>query len=669
MSKRKEELFQQISSILCYNHHLSHDDCYLLHRYSDSPCKNYKMCRIAEKTLEQLEFIVHSLNENSYLKACPGSGKTEVVGLKTAYEIGKWQKKTRGIAVLTFTNAAVDVIIERVLQFNGSSGISHPHFIGTIDSWLYGYILSPFAHLITHYPGDNEDRSIKIIENSSQAHFLQNRKFSIFSPTFKKGGKIFANQYYMNPECDKIYFSSGNIPTDTIRNNSSLTPGLVEKLSRMKQEFWKSGYLTHQDTEIICYNLLKENIEICKLIVGRFNHIIIDEYQDMSPIKIKIFNLLENQGTVFHFVGDINQSIFNYNNVNFEKNSQLTQKRESKVFLLTKNFRSVQRIVDTCSKIVNNTEDIKGEDDKPRQDHCLVFSYKKDTIPEISNLFESYLSRNNYDVKKSAILVRNNSRKEVILGQVVSNIPKAKVPPIAIYFWSQMDIRLKIESLNLIGKYLAANLFFDKDLNYRNYHCPREIKNYQWRIFLANVLESCNKSDVIADFSKKWTDWKNNYNSIFPKILENYQTQYDWIDSSRFDKSKIKSAPNNEKDSRVIDTIGTNKPQLNSEKSIQVSTIHSAKGKEFDAILLFSSDRSSSSKEGSGYWEDWLNIKNAKGESARLAYVASSRPKFLLAWAIPEKDYKDHNKIEKLKEYGFVPAGPFRNEESLFSFN
>ncbi len=39
---------------------------------------------------EQLDFILHTSNQDCYLKACPGSGKTEVVGIKAAYEICTW---------------------------------------------------------------------------------------------------------------------------------------------------------------------------------------------------------------------------------------------------------------------------------------------------------------------------------------------------------------------------------------------------------------------------------------------------------------------------------------------------------------------------------------------------------------------------------------------------
>ena len=48
---------------------------------------------IERLTKEQLLFITHDRNVPSYLEACPGSGKTEVVGLKTAFELIDWKEK------------------------------------------------------------------------------------------------------------------------------------------------------------------------------------------------------------------------------------------------------------------------------------------------------------------------------------------------------------------------------------------------------------------------------------------------------------------------------------------------------------------------------------------------------------------------------------------------
>jgi superfamily I DNA/RNA helicase len=105
-----------------------------------------------------LRYVVSPNTKNVFLKACPGSGKTEVVALKAAFEFRNWNKKNKGVAILAFTNNATDVISERVREYAGIEKTSYPHFVGTIDSWLHRYIAHPFGHLATGYKGRADDR-------------------------------------------------------------------------------------------------------------------------------------------------------------------------------------------------------------------------------------------------------------------------------------------------------------------------------------------------------------------------------------------------------------------------------------------------------------------------------------------------------------------------------
>ena len=96
--------------------------------------KIHRKCFIREKTIEQFNYIVSSIKDDIFLKACPGSGKTEVVGIKAAYEFQAWTRNHNGIAILTFTNNAANVIQDRVRQFSGIKKSTYPHFIAEYHS-------------------------------------------------------------------------------------------------------------------------------------------------------------------------------------------------------------------------------------------------------------------------------------------------------------------------------------------------------------------------------------------------------------------------------------------------------------------------------------------------------------------------------------------------------
>ena len=129
------ERFESIACEVCgKSPGLSGAECYRSIGQSRLLCREHGRCRVEEKTQEQFGYVVSSASQCTFLRACPGSGKTEVVGLKAAYEIRRWQRSPGGVAVLSFTNNAADVIRSRVQQFLGVDSIGYPHYVGTIDS-------------------------------------------------------------------------------------------------------------------------------------------------------------------------------------------------------------------------------------------------------------------------------------------------------------------------------------------------------------------------------------------------------------------------------------------------------------------------------------------------------------------------------------------------------
>ena len=107
---------EELREVLCKRTRCTHDihecDGKLKHR-----CLELSTSFINNLNDEQFKYITSSIDENIFLKACPGSGKTEILGIKSAYEIKSWENKHRGIAILTFTNSAEDEIRNRVEKY------------------------------------------------------------------------------------------------------------------------------------------------------------------------------------------------------------------------------------------------------------------------------------------------------------------------------------------------------------------------------------------------------------------------------------------------------------------------------------------------------------------------------------------------------------------------
>jgi len=83
------------------------------------------------------------------LNACPGSGNTTTIAYKLTEVTKNWEKTNSrfiGIACLSFTNVAKDEINTKYRNFYGM-GISFPHIVSTIDSFINQYITLPFYYL------------------------------------------------------------------------------------------------------------------------------------------------------------------------------------------------------------------------------------------------------------------------------------------------------------------------------------------------------------------------------------------------------------------------------------------------------------------------------------------------------------------------------------------
>ncbi len=614
-------------------------------------CNENGACRIFEKSIEQIEYVFSSNEENVFLKACPGSGKTEVVGLKAAYIIQSWQRQPGGMAVLTFTNNAADIINKRVSQFTGIDKTGYPHFIGTIDSWLHGYVGHPFAHLETNYAGKEGDRSIRLVENSSSADFLHS--FRTKYP-FGRIGNPSANQYYLDIDstAEKYIFSSGNQGTDTTWNALSLSGGQINNLRETKESFWASGFATYQDIEYLCYKILSKNNTLCSLLAQRFPLILVDECQDLSWIQLQILNRLRKQGTILHFVGDLNQAIYEFKRVNPEQVKAFTETYKFTPYSLRNNFRSCQPIIDTCHKIVKTSrfEDSKCTQfvDKP----CVCVVYTEDQMPLLPLWFIQQVKQASCDINKSAIVARNWNNVSRLRPSSNTTVRGPQMGlAMSIYLWESKAHQAIDDALKYMGRFFSDKYFTKYPSNLRHYYCPECLDSYlRWRLFLSKVLDSCcANSSQISNLDQLWSNWVQSVRSQFGEIArECFQVIEHNITETIPEFNDLTGntfkTPPNTGSKNVLATL----PAFHKHEHVsnmRITTIHSIKGETLDAMLLVSAPSRQGTQDG--HWTQWL--EDSKTEAARLAYVASSRPRHLLAWAVPNSiDKREEETIRKL---------------------
>lgn len=623
---------------------------------SNPLCKEYDKCRIARNSDEQLDYILSSIEDCIFLKACPGSGKTEVVGLKAAYEMSKWKKTPGGIAVLTFTNNAAEVIKKRVSQFGGVIRVGFPHFIGTIDSWLHGYIAHPFAHTATKYDGKDGDHSIRVIDNSSQARFLNSFKTKY---NLAGVGNPAANEYYFDVETQKYVFSSNNKKIDAKRNLQDLEDWQIADLEKTKAKFKMAGFATYQDIEQICHELLLEKPEIVRLLSLRFPFIIVDECQDLSWIQMQILDKMRSQGTVLHFVGDLNQAIYEFKRVDPEKVRNYTSKSEFDILTLSENYRNCHSISNLCDNLVNNTNKATTINASELEFPCVCVRFEKDEMMKLPQWFNDYLDKVEINKNYSAVVTRswaNVSRMRPADSGAIEKYQERFAA--AIHLWKTECRQAAGDALKFFGRFVSEK-FFPGDLtNHREYYCPESVDSaLVWRLFLATALSNCCQDYLLCDLKQTWRTWNQIVRDRLHKHLIKSKSTFGAVLSEcDFPQLASKSiednslpifvAPSGKSNNQVLECV-----PLNSSARIplRVTTIHNVKGETLEALMLVSSRNKSGTEDG--YWTQWLD--DPTSEAARLAYVASSRPRKLIIWAIPNPSKAEEGKLDLLRNIGF----------------
>lgn len=634
----KDEKAKDVAKVIC-NKDI---DCTFEECKRNNHCNK---CRIQEKSEEQLTYILSSINENIFLDACPGSGKTEVVSLKAKYEINKWNQNG-GIAFLTFTNEAAKVIEDRVKDINDNT--IFPHFIGTLHSFIHGYISQPYGYKFIEYSNE-KDQSLRIVDEKDRSVWLNSFKVNC--------GKIlkipiYANQISINPINNEIFIEENNKkckltdyynrPTIQERikierknkgwNDYFKESFFKERCTETKMNFLKHGFATFDDMLYIAYQVLVKDSNIAKNIANRFNLIFIDECQDLSDIELALIDILKENGTKIHLIGDLNQSIYEYKDAIPEIIKDYIHNRQFKIMYLKECFRCTQSIVNVFQKIVGKNN-IIGKYDSTLKNNCILVDYTNITDCELIEWYNAYCDIRLGKERNRAILVRGNGLKNKLL--VSSENDDNEIINI-INNWNSNSFILKKNAMRAFGKKMCS--YIKEPYKINQFACPNTINNVvAWKNFLYRIL---NKTENLIPIGMTYSTWydkaRKSLKAIIVDSYKNYLLEYDTVNHlSLIEKITFRTPKN--MGSEIFYENLVNKCDFRN-----IKTIHSVKGQTFDSIMLVSNE-----KKGAGTnWEEWLIDTNS--EYARMCYVASSRPRELLVWAVKNITEEQCNILENL---------------------
>ena len=104
---------------------------------------------LAQNPTDQQREAIFAKEVEFLLRAAPGSGKTWTSCRRFIWRAAKWPHPVGGLALLSFTNAAIREFKTATINVGRRDLLTDPNYVGTFDSFVERYILVPFAHLLT----------------------------------------------------------------------------------------------------------------------------------------------------------------------------------------------------------------------------------------------------------------------------------------------------------------------------------------------------------------------------------------------------------------------------------------------------------------------------------------------------------------------------------------
>jgi len=277
-------------------------------------------------TEEQKKFVLYTGKKSIIMSSTAGSGKSFCCVQRLKYLLSKGVDPKR-IIFFSFTNAAVEELKARVENSDIRITTIHSFCFWVLHKMGKFKQVTNFDEFINWFEVKNRPT-----EDSSEKEILQ----------FEK---LISNLY------DDSSFLESKISSYKLQNADSVEVDVPEYYVEYSSYLLEENKRDFSDILLDVRELLKDN-KWLKMFKDRYDYLFLDEYQDTSAIQMEI--LMRLNAKIYYLVGDLNQSIYGYSNVNCKNiESTLEKRRKIERMSLTTNFRSAKQIVENSNNFSN----------------------------------------------------------------------------------------------------------------------------------------------------------------------------------------------------------------------------------------------------------------------------------------------------------------------------
>jgi len=535
---------------------------------------------------------------NCVILAGPGSGKTKTLTIKMARILAEDIRPPQGVACITY-NSECARELERRLDKLGVA-INDRIFIGTVHSFCLKHIVLPYAHL-AGYPLPAGWR----VANSGE----QNR---IFESVFNNSPVGHEDKDYWRINMDRFRRTVLDRNSEEWNNEPDLSC-LVE---RYEAKLRSEGLIDFDDMVLIGLRLLKKNKWIGKLIKSKFPVLVVDEYQDLGvPLHQIVLHLCFQHRIRLIAVGDPDQSIYGFTGAKPELLRELARSDQIESVQLRINYRCAKRIAVASQGTLGG--DITYDVPPDTSEGVVLFYNCNDMEHQAATIFQGIIPqvlqrRNNLKLGNIAVLYANKNIGDIMAEaasangmkyiRIDQNAPYQKTPltrwleECAAWCsggWLKGQPRLS----SLIQRWLSFNKSVSRDQRFL----------YLRKDFVRFLWETRNNPEISL------RDWLfQMHERCLKPMFEREMTMND--ESLAFQKLQNACGENG----KMFDfTVKTFAGQGGSPDHLNLITLHSAKGREFDVVIIPGMD--------AGRFPSKYATGQGKQEALRLFYVGVTR--------------------------------------------
>ncbi len=569
------------------------------------------MTGIQGLTGEQEAFSTYA--GSAFVHACPGAGKTRTI-IARLTRIAAALPARHGVAVLSFTNSAVDEFRERCRAAALDSLLRHPSFMGTLDAFVRHFVVLPGCAVAS--------KTRPIILDSWDSLGVGIRLSGQFA---FQGDPVSLDLF--DPETNVIL--PDKIGHAGLRNHVQQHQARYQQAASLRRRgLLQAGYLSAADARVQTLQLIRDPVRgraLGRALAARFHEVMVDEGQDCNPLDLQILSWLRGHGVRVTFVCDPDQAIYEFRNGNLAGIQELkdTYPAEAR-HELTGNFRSSPAICRLAATLRSEAQVDDSVGDTADVAHpVLLLSYGgRGPSAAIGQAFLGRVVELGLDSANAIVLAHSGNVAQRAASSVaaVDSNGTSRIESLArrvAEFWSPTATARSKETVVQAAEALLLDFM---GLRQEGEHLRRAIERTgmdrrahrrRTLTLLMNLPKVCGNTD--AD-RLAWIDTVHAQVQLLGLPLPPGVTM----------RTFFRKPPNGQWSSHL---------QIPIETGLRCAKIHEAKGREYDAVCVVIPPNRAPKNRSEALFESWAN--RIEAEAKRVVYVGVTRARHLSALAVP----------------------------------